>query len=227
MTARALAVRVGKPRPLTTGGRTALTAFWKTAASAPVAVSATGLAGDEQADRNVHGGPDKAVCAYPVEHYPQWEQLLGRRLPPGAFGENLPTLGLLEPDVMLGDVYGVGTAVLQVSMPRRPCYKLALAHDRRELPLLVQSSGRTGFYLSVLEPGEVCAGDRMRLLSRPPSPLSVFEVNRVVNVDKHDLDAARTLVDDTRVPARWRQALSRRLASGQQDDDAPRLFGLP
>jgi MOSC domain-containing protein YiiM len=162
---------------------------------------------------------------YPAEHYRYWHRVLGRPLRPGAFGENLPVEGLHERDAHLGDTFEVGSAVVQVSMPRRPCFKIGLVHGRQNLPLLVQSTGRTGFYLRVLQPGQIAAGDRLVLLDRPAASLPVTEVNRVVNVDKHDLSAARRLVECDHVPQRWREALERRLRGHADEDDGTRLLG--
>jgi len=190
-----------------------------------VLLGENGLAGDEQADRRRHGGSDKAICVYPAEHYCHWIDVLGHRLAPGAFGENLVVAGLQEHAVHLGDTFLLGSAVVQVSMPRRPCYKIGLVHGRRDLPLLVQSTGRTGFYLRVLQPGEITAGDDLVLIGRPDRAVAVAEVNRVVNVDKHDLPAARRLVHNEHVPQRWRDTLERRLGGDGEEDDSARLLG--
>jgi MOSC domain-containing protein YiiM len=229
MTGRVLAVRVGRPELLRTAAAPVLSAYRKTPVSGPVPLGQGGLAGDEQADRRRHGGPEKAVCIYPSEHYHYhyhyWHRVLGRRLHPGAFGENLAIAGLHEHDVYLGDTFALGSAVVQVSMPRRPCFKIGLVHGRRDLPLLVQSTGRTGFYVRVLEPGQIAADDSLLLLDRPASAESVAEVNRVVNVDKHDLRAARRLVECEHLPHRWRDTLERRLRGSADEDDTARLLG--
>lgn len=219
-----LAVRVGRQQLL----REAPTPVWSSLRKSPVGggvpLDCHGLDGDEQADKRRHGGPDKAVCVYPAEHYDFWRRALGRELPLGGFGENLSTVGLGERHVHLGDRYAIGSAVVEVSMPRRPCFKLGLAHGRQDLPLLVQSTGRTGFYLRVPQPGLVTEGDRIVMIERPAGSLSVADVNRVVNVDKHDLDSARRVMDCRHVPLRWRQALERRLC-GDAEDDTLRLHG--
>jgi MOSC domain-containing protein YiiM len=225
MTARVLAVRVGRPAVLRPGPAPVLSAYRKTPVSGPVPVDESGLAGDEQADRRRHGGPEKAVCVYPAEHYHHWTGLLGHPLRPGAFGENLAVKGLHEDAVLLGDTFSLGSAVVQVSMPRRPCYKIGLVHGGRELTLLVQATGRTGFYLRVLQPGQIAAGDDLVLLDRPDRSATVAEVNRVVNVDTQDLPAARRLVENEHVPQRWRDTLERRLHGGGNEDDAERLLG--
>jgi len=223
--ARVLDVRVGRPVLLRAAPTTVLSAFRKTTVSGPVRLSTTGLDGDEQGDRRQHGGPDKAVCVYPAEHYQHWNRLLEHRVGTGAFGENLSVEGLDERGVHLGDTFELGSAVVQVSMPRRPCFKIALVHGRRDLPLLVQATGRTGYYLRVLQSGHLAAGDRLVLLDRPAASVHVAEVNRVVNVDKDDLNAARHLVECEHVPQRWRDTLERRLRGNADEDDRPRLLG--
>ncbi|WP_193607116.1 MOSC domain-containing protein [Nocardioides lijunqiniae] len=222
--ARVLEVRTGRTGTVEHRGRSVPTAFRKAARTGPVAVATLGLEGDEQADPRVHGGPDKAVYAYPVEHYAWWQERLGVPLAPGFFGENLLLEGLTEDRVHLGDRYAVGELVLEVSMPRRPCFKLAAVHDRPELPELLQESGRTGFYLRVLAPGTVAAGDRLVAVGDPVTTVTVHELNRVMNLDRSDLAAAAELSAVPQVPERWRQSLARRL-DGHQEPDGPRLRG--
>ncbi|WP_340697250.1 MOSC domain-containing protein [Cellulosimicrobium funkei] len=219
-----LEVRTGGVGTVAHRGREVPTAFRKQPRVGPVAVGAEGLDGDAQADRRVHGGPEKAVCVYPVEHYAAWRDELGADLPPGAFGENLLTRGLTEDDLLLGDVLALGTATLQVSMPRRPCFKLAAVHGLVDLPDRVQSSGRTGWYLRVLTPGTVRAGATAVVVDRPDRSATVREVNRVMNLDRNDLPAAAALAALPTLPARWRETLARRLRGGTEDDRA-RLRG--
>lgn len=202
---RVLEIRTGSVGVVEHRGRQVRTAFRKARRSGPVAVSDVGLAGDEQADQRVHGGPDKAICVYAVEHYDWWREQLGTRLPAGSFGENLLVRSLIEPDVYLGARYQVGTLLLEVSMPRRPCFKLGAIHGLPELPELFQNSGRTGFYFRVLEQGVVTVGNNLRLVSEPDDPVSVAEVNRVMNIDRHDLQAA--------APAKHSAACAREVAT--------------
>ncbi|WP_209021781.1 MOSC domain-containing protein [Nocardioides sp. 503] len=223
--ARVLEVRTGRTGAVEHRGRSVPTAYRKSPRSGPVAAGALGLEGDEQADPRVHGGPDKAVYAYPVEHYAWWEERLGVAMPPGSFGENLLLAGLTEERVHLGDRFGVGSLVLEVSMPRRPCFKLAAVHDRPELPELLQDSGRTGFYLRVVAPGSVAAGERLVAVGEAVTSVTVLELNRVMNVDRSDLAAAAALSRVPQVPERWRHSLARRLEGHQEPDEGPRLLG--
>jgi MOSC domain-containing protein YiiM len=217
-------VQVGGVGPLRAGGRTVESGFVKHAATGPVWVDGDGLAGDEQADLRVHGGADKAVCVYPGEHYPYWSARLGRALPPAAFGENLTTSGLLETDRRIGDVLALGEVRLQVSQPRRTCYKLAARHHRPQLAREVQESGRTGFYCRVLHPGWLHAGQFVELIASGPAEGSVAEVNRVMNVDRDDPDGVTRLLGVAGLPERWRATLQARL-NGRLEDDRARLDG--
>lgn len=194
-----------------------------------------GFDGDAQADTAHHGGPQKAALVFAEEHYPRWRDELGRDLAGRGLGENLRVRGEGGPwderAVRPGDVYRIGTALVRVTAPRRPCYKLGLAHGVPDMPVRVQRAGRTGFYLAVLEPGAVRAGDAVTTVRRAAHAVTAFEVNRVLNVDKGDADGIRhvlTAADD--LPSRWVDTLRARLAgaagagSGNGDDDA-RLYG--
>jgi MOSC domain-containing protein YiiM len=217
-------VRTGRVGSVRHRDRDVATAIDKVLRIDRVAVGPLGLAGDEQADRRVHGGPDKAICVYAAEHYPWWREHLGIDLDHGAFGENLLVHGLTEDEVEVGDRFVVGAALVEVSMPRRPCYKLGARHGRTDMPDLLQETGRTGFYLRVLRPGAVAAGDLLRPVEASRSGVTVAELNRVMNVDKDDLVAAERLSRVPAVPEKWRQSLVRRL-EGQVESDASRLRG--
>lgn len=174
---------------------------------APVLLTKEGFVGDGQADREAHGGPDKAACVYPVEHVPAWAEWLDERdLPPGAFGENLTTTGLLETDVHIGDVFALGETVVQVSQPRGPCYKLGARWGRKELPARMAREGISGFYFRVTEPGQVRAGDEFALLERR-SDVSVAEVMRVGYRDRNDAAAVERLLAVPELAEQWRETL--------------------
>ncbi len=164
---RVVSVNVSLARTVPWKGGTVSTGIYKEAVARRVPVRATGLEGDEQADRRAHGGPRKTVYGYPGEHYALWRRELGRTdLAWGAFGENLTTEGLLEAGVHVGDRYQVGSAVLEVTQPRFPCYKLGIRFgDEGILPRFLRS-GRSGFYFSVAREGDVMAGDPIEVVSR-------------------------------------------------------------
>jgi MOSC domain-containing protein YiiM len=142
-------------------------------------LGAEGFDGDEQADRQNHGGPDKAVCVYAADHYPEWERVLGRALRPGLFSENLTIAGAPESAVCVGDVWQAGEAVTQVCQARVPCFKLANKLGRPDGPELIHANGYSGYYLRVLQPGWVRAGDAFALLARDPAGVSIAFVNDV------------------------------------------------
>lgn len=227
MQAEIVDVLAGQVQGLIHGGVTVPSAVVKHPIEGAAWAGPEGLSGDVQADRKNHGGPRKALLVYPREHYSDPASPAGG-LAPASLGENLSTLGLLETDVHMGDVFAIGRAVVQVSQPRRPCFKLGARHGVRDLALQLQTVGQTGYYLAVLEPGDLCAGQQLTLYSRQVHGVSVAEVNRVLNVDKDDLDAARHLLevcDD--LPERWRQTLTERLTHpGTGSEDAARLTGV-
>jgi len=199
-------LQVGSPSLLPWRGGTVPSAIVKDEVSGPVALGREQLDGDEQADLSVHGGPDKAVCCYAVEHAAHWTPILGQEPPPGAFGENLTLEGLTEDRVHIGDEFTVGTAVVQVSQPRGPCFKLAARWNVRELPGLMARGMNSGFYLRVLEPGEVAAGDVLTQVARR-SEISVAEVMRVTYVARRDDAARRAVLAVPELAEQWRAGL--------------------
>jgi MOSC domain-containing protein YiiM len=225
MTARLVSLNVGQPAPLAFGGGAVASAIRKQPVSGPVRLGPTGLAGDAQADLRVHGGPDKAVCVYPTEHLPYWSERLGRRLEPAAFGENFSMAGLLEADACLGDVYRVGTALVQVSQPRQPCFKLATRQGEPAFALWVQEAGWTGYYFRCLEPGDVQIGDTLTLVERPAPGCTVAEANRLLHRDRDDRAGLERLLAVAALSASLRRTFEEYLA-GVPADPAIRLQGL-
>ena len=142
--------------------------------------------GDAQADRDNHGGLEKAVCVYPLDHYPYWQRHLGRDLQPGAFSENLTVSGGIETAVCVGDVFRIGEASVQVSQPRMPCAKLAGKNDSKMLPKLIGNTGYTGFYMRVLSEGAVAAGDGFDLVRAHPERITIAEVNDIIYERSYD-----------------------------------------
>ena len=176
---KVVALNVGLPRAQRYGREV----VWTAGAKKPVpgAVLRThGFEGDGQADRQNHGGADKAVCVYPLDHYSYWENLLGRPLEPASFSENLTVSGAVEDEVCIGDVFGVGEAVVQVSQPRTPCGKLAGKNRQRTLVRLVAQAGFTGFYMRVLSEGLVRDGDAFERVECHPERITVAAVNDIV-----------------------------------------------
>ncbi len=177
---RLISVNVGRPRDVKWKNKVVSTAIFKAPVEGRVTVNTLNIEGDGQADLDSHGGPSKAVYAYPSEHYATWRGELGdMELPWGIFGENLTTEGLLEDAVRIGDRFCIGTTTLQVTEPRVPCYKLAVRFDRPDIVRLMHQTGRTGFYLRVLEEGVVEAGDEIETLGRDPGEVTVMQITQL------------------------------------------------
>lgn len=202
------------------------TGFFKEPVSDAVWLGATNLDGDGQADLVHHGGPDKAVLAYSAEHYPDWRHSLNSpTLPFGAFGENFTVNGLTEADVCIGDTWRVGDeAVVQISQPRQPCWKLARRWRIKTLALQVQETGRTGWYFRVLKEGFVRAGMPLSLIERPHPKWTVELSNQVMHCDKHDIAAALELAAVPLLSENWRTTFTRR-ANKHESDPKKRLIG--
>jgi MOSC domain-containing protein YiiM len=207
-----VAISVGRPREVQWRGRSVRTSVFKTPVSRRVHVARDNVEGDEQSDPSVHGGPDKAVYAYPAEHYPFWRrELPDAELPWGAFGENFTTEGLREEDVWIGDRYRVGTAELVVTQPRMPCYKLAVRFDQPDMVKRFLQSRRSGFYLSVQREGEVGVGDTIDLLARSERRLTVVDVVALYATDSANQPLLENASDHPALPAVWREYFRKRL----------------
>lgn len=192
-----------------------------------LAVTTLGLENDEQGDLRVHGGVEKAIHHYPREHYAAWAAELGEHPllgQPGAFGENFSTTGWTEADLCLGDRIRAGTALLEVSQGRMPCWKLNDRFDVAQMALRVQESGRTGWYYRVLEEGSVAAGAMLQLVERPFANWSLQRLSGVLFDKRVDPDSLRECLE-LPLPPNWRRTLSRRLENGAVEDWSPRLQG--
>jgi MOSC domain-containing protein YiiM len=228
------AVLAGKVAPLGDDGSNRTSAIAKTPVDGRVWLGETGLEGDQQAELKVHGGPEKALHHYPFDHYAAWRSEwqagatgLARLGQPGAFGENISTSGLTEAGVCVGDVYRIGSAIVQVSQPRQPCWKLNLRFARADMSRLVQNSRRTGWYYRVLEAGEIGAGDRIERLARPHAQWSIERLLRVLYVERDDRQALEGMAQlDTLSPS-WRKTATKRLESGEVESWSKRLDGAP
>lgn len=171
-----VSVQVGGPRTMQWHGRAVSTGIYKEPVVGRLMLRRFNLDGDQQADLTVHGGWDKAVYVYPSEHYPFWQtEYPGTQLPYGIFGENFTTEGLDERSVHIGDQFRIGGAVVEVTQPRMPCYKLGIRFGRPDMPKRFHASGRCGFYLAVLQEGEVGAGDVWERIARNDQQVSVIE----------------------------------------------------
>jgi MOSC domain-containing protein YiiM len=187
--AQVLSVNAGGPQQVPVRGGEILTSMYKTPVSGRVAVRRHNIDGDRQSDLTVHGGPSKAVYCYPHEHYEYWaEQLPEIELGYGNFGENLTTEGLLEEEVAVGDRFRAGSALLQVTQPRMPCFKLNLRFDRADMVKRFWRSGRPGIYFAVLEEGDVAAGDAIVMTEPAPLRITLSDVVRLHTGQSTDPD---------------------------------------
>lgn len=212
---RIVSVNVGLPRDVVWHGKTVTTAIDKSPVEGRVAVRRLNLDGDRQADLSVHGGENKAVYCYPVEHYAWWRTALGRELPPGMFGENLTTDGLDEDSVHLGDEFSVGTTRLVVTQPRLPCYKLGVRFQFDGMVRQFLASGRTGFYLAVQREGDVGAGDGIGVVGRDPHGVRVSDITRLYvarTLSRDDVATMKSALRVAALPDSWKAHFEDRLA---------------
>ncbi|HXW05982.1 MAG TPA: MOSC domain-containing protein [Vicinamibacterales bacterium] len=208
-----LSVNVGQPREIVWDDRVVLTSIVKSPRNGPVKVSWLNLEGDCQADLSVHGGRDKAVYAYPFEHYGFWrDELPDADLSFGAFGENLTTEGILEDDLHIGDRLQAGTAEFVVTQPRLPCFKLAARFGRLDMVKRFQRSGRSGFYLAVVREGTVSTGDELSIVSRHQPAISIREAASLYAGGEVDRDLLERAASLDALPESWRTDLRKRLA---------------
>ncbi len=200
-----VSVNVGLPREVIWKGKTVTTGIFKEPVKVRVKVRFLNLDGDRQADLTVHGGLDKAIYVYPVEHYEYWRgELPEMELPWGMFGENLTTVGLLEDSVNIGDRFRIGTAEVMVTQPRMPCYKLGIKFGRANIVKQFLDSRLTGFYFSVLQEGEVGVGDVMELISRDENNVTVADITRLYVRQSNDLQMLHRAVQVKALPDSWR-----------------------
>lgn len=202
MTARVVSINVGRSRSFAYRGRDESSAIWKTPVEGRVRAFGVNLEGDDQADRTVHGGPDKAVYAYAIEDATWWENELGRTLGFGSFGENLTTEGVDVTNATIGETWRIGTALFQVSEPRAPCWKLG---HRMEDPGFIKrftGAGRTGAYLRILEEGEIGAGDEILILDPPAHGVTIAEV---FHIFARDRPGVARLLEAPELGRSWRE----------------------
>jgi MOSC domain-containing protein YiiM len=208
---RVVSVNVGRPRVVTWKGTQVSTAIFKDPVEGPVNVKKLNLAGDRQSDLSVHGGPYKAVYGYPAEHYPYWHKELPQaQLPWGAFGENLTTEGLSEDTLHIGDRLRIGSALLVVTQPRVPCYKITIRFDRDDMIKRFIASHTSGYYFEVLEEGELAAGAPIEIVDRDPNAVKVSDINRLYYGESHDDELLERVLNVDALPESWREHLGRR-----------------
>lgn len=207
-----VSLNVARPQLVVYRGTTINTGIFKKPVTGPVELRTLNLDGDRQADLRVHGGPWKAVYAYPSEHYPDWRrELPAIDLPWGMFGENFTTDGLAEDDLHVGDRFQIGAAIVMVRQPRTPCQKLAAKFQRDDILERFLLSGRSGFYFSVEQEGSVEAGNAFELLDRNVEGITISEMNRLYVKEKYNQDLLRKAIHTASLPEDWREYLAERL----------------
>jgi MOSC domain-containing protein YiiM len=207
-----ISLNVGRPRLIVYKGASISTGIFKQPVSGRIALRRLNLDGDRQADLSVHGGPYKAVYGYPSEHYGYWgKELPAMELPWGAFGENCTTDGLREEELHVGDRFRIGSATLMVRQPRMPCYKLEAKFRRDDMIQRFLRSGRSGFYFSVEQEGEVGEGDSFEQISREDDGVTIAEMNRLFFGEKYNPELLQKAVATSALPADWREYFAPRL----------------
>jgi MOSC domain-containing protein YiiM len=208
---RVISVNVGLPREVAWQGIQVETAIFKDPVDGAVKIGELNLAGDKQADLTVHGGPEKAVYAYPADHYEYWRKELPKvAFSPGKFGENLTTEGLGEDTLCIGDRLRIGTAVLIVTQPRLPCYKLEVRFGRDDMIKRFLASGRSGFYFSVVEPGEVRSGSEIEILSRDANGVTVANIQQLYLGENREQELLQRAINVSALPENWKGSLLER-----------------
>ena len=207
-TPQVVAVHVGRPRTVDAGRTSVTTAIWKQPVAGRVAVRGVNLAGDDQADRSVHGGPDKAVYAYAQEEVEAWSAELGRDLGAAPFGQNLTTVGVDVSSAVIGERWRVGTTLLEVAQPRVPCYKLALRIGEPGFVKRFALASRPGAYLRIVDEGELGAGDDIEVVGRPDHQVTS---RMVFDAMLHDPDLIPQVVTARQLPGDLLEWLERRI----------------
>jgi MOSC domain-containing protein YiiM len=219
---RVLSINVGKAREFVFNGRPAKSAIWKAPAAGRIAARGVNLDGDDQADREAHGGPDKALYAYAVEDVRWWEERLGRSLPYGQFGENVTTEGIEVNDALVGERWQIGSTVLEVSEPRIPCWRLGVRMEDKKFPRRFIDAQRPGAYLRIIVEGNVGAGDEIRVIGKPSRDLTIRDFFGIFY--SRERDQLQRLVAIPELSPSWRewaQSLLQKAESGDTSAAAP------
>ena len=206
-------VNVGLPRTVMSNGDPVSTGIFKEPVAGRVVLRTLNLDGDRQADLSVHGGPSKAVYAYPSEHYDYWmHEFPEMKLPWGMFGENFTTAGLLETEVNVGDKFRVGSTIVMATEPRMPCYKLGIRFGRSDIIKRFLASQRTGIYFAVLQEGEVGVGDPMELIEKSQDSLRLSDITALYTREKQNDGLLRRAIEVAALPESWKDYFRQRLA---------------
>jgi MOSC domain-containing protein YiiM len=198
---RVVSVNVGIPREFTLKGKRHVSAIWKEPVESRVLLEGVNVEGDDQADRESHGGPDQAVYAYALEDYEWWEQELGIELVPGTFGENLTLTGMEVNGALVGEQWEVGETVLEAAQPRFPCFKLGHRMGDPTFPRRFRAAARWGTYLRIIDEGTIAAGDTVTIIRRPDHAVTVDLIGEIYHGDQA---RAPELLAAPQLPEYWR-----------------------
>ncbi len=221
-----LSVQTGKVKPFGTGKHTS--AINKVRTAKPVLLTQLGLEGDEQAEKQHHGGKEMALLHYPFEHYATWRSEYPQKselfVEPGTFGENICTVGMTEETVCIGDIYSIGEATVQVSQGRQPCWKLNVRFEIESMAMRLQETKRSGWYYRVLEPGLIAQGDEIRLDERPNDSWPIARVLHFFHDECLNETALKEITNLKELCSPWRQIAERRLAKKEVEDWTSRVL---
>ncbi len=206
-----MSLNIGTPNKYNFNGKNLHTGFIKKSTSKPVWLSKRGFEGDGQADLKNHGGEDKALLMYSFHHYKYWRARYNRDFVAPAFGENITVDHLPEKEVHLGDTFKLGDAIIQVSQPRNPCYKIAEVHQIKDIPAVVTETGFTGYYFRVLKEGYVAPNDELTLIETNPNQITISFVHQTLFCNKDDIDAINQILTVDAIAATLRKSLETKL----------------
>jgi MOSC domain-containing protein YiiM len=205
-TARILSVKVSLPREIEHEGQIISTGIFKEPIEGRIKLRTLNLDGDRQADLSVHGGPDKAVYTYSVEHYEYWRGVFpDLEMPNGMFGENLTVEGLIESEINVGDVFRIGSAIVTATQPRMPCYKLGIKFGRMDVIKKFLASGRSGIYFKVSKEGQVSTGDSICQITKDLNQITISDIVRLYTIEREDLRMMRRAVKVDALPKGWKR----------------------
>ncbi|QCK14197.1 MOSC domain-containing protein [Mangrovivirga cuniculi] len=203
---------VGKPKEVMYNGKIISTGIFKNEISGAVKVNKYNLEGDKQADLTVHGGENKAVYAYPVEHYEFWKKIRpDLQFEPGVFGENLSVSGLFEGEVNVGDQYKIGTAVLSVTTPRLPCFKLGIRMNDTKIIKDFMDAERSGFYFKVIKEGVINPGDKIELIHQDSYGLTICDLVKLHTTEKTNSELLLKAIEAPELQDDWKEKFAEKL----------------
>ena len=215
-----LFLNIGAIQELKHANGTVQSGIYKKSTNKELKISKNGIVGDTQADLAAHGGPDKVACLYPSEHYSWWKKEFNIAFQAGDAGENLSTEGLTEKNVCIGDQFAIGTAIIEVSQPRQPCYKLAAKHGNKHIAKKVQQAGKTGFYFRCVQSGIIKQHESIKLMNRPNPYFTIAEANNIMHIDKLNMEKLHNFFEIEQLSQSWKQYFLKRIKTLHIDTDS-------